>query len=298
VAGKSPHYYIAIRVAGIAVLALLATGCAFFPGYLRETVLSPPQEAPSWSPLFRGVSRYTYRQLHPPLHLVAVRIDTTAAGITFVVTPPNGTRPLDTDGEKTSTFLSRNSLQVACNATPYAPDSGQSGAPRDIVGLGASQGIVYSPLKMEFGALVIKPDNRVLISPNPAPPFVAGVGGYGLLFNGPQIYAEQSERHPRTAAGTANNGRTLILLVADGRQPAFSVGLTRYELALWLSYLGAERGLNLDGGGSSALVVEGRDGEPLELNRPVHNMAAGEQAIVGNNIGVRAARLDSLKGEP
>ena len=58
---------------------------------------------------------------------------------------------------------------------------------------------------------------------------------------------------PRTALGY--NADTLFLIVADGRQPKYSTGLTLYELASILSDLGATEAINLDGGSSSTFVV-------------------------------------------
>ncbi|MFT4606155.1 MAG: exopolysaccharide biosynthesis protein [Rhodothermales bacterium] len=61
--------------------------------------------------------------------------------------------------------------------------------------------------------------------------------------------------HPRTAAGVTADGH-LILLVVDGRQRN-SRGVDLDELAQLLASTGAVDGVNLDGGGSSALVVNG-----------------------------------------
>ena len=58
---------------------------------------------------------------------------------------------------------------------------------------------------------------------------------------------------PRTAL--AYNADKLFLLVADGRQPKYSTGLTLYELASILVELGATEAINLDGGSSSTFVV-------------------------------------------
>ena len=58
---------------------------------------------------------------------------------------------------------------------------------------------------------------------------------------------------PRTALGY--NADTLFLVVADGRQPQYSTGLTLYELASILRELGATEAINLDGGSSSTFVV-------------------------------------------
>ena len=70
---------------------------------------------------------------------------------------------------------------------------------------------------------------------------------------------------PRTALGY--NADTLFLVVADGRQPKYSTGLTLYELASILIELGATEAINLDGGSSSTFVV----------NDEVINQPSGQQ---------------------
>ncbi|MGF1475562.1 MAG: phosphodiester glycosidase family protein [Geminicoccaceae bacterium] len=62
-------------------------------------------------------------------------------------------------------------------------------------------------------------------------------------------------RHPRTAAGISEDGRTLYLVTVDGRQPGVSVGATITELGLLMRTIGAHDAVNLDGGGSTTLVV-------------------------------------------
>ncbi len=59
---------------------------------------------------------------------------------------------------------------------------------------------------------------------------------------------------PRTALGY--NEDTLYLVVADGRQPKYSTGLTLYELSTILIEFGATEAINLDGGSSSTFVVD------------------------------------------
>ena len=70
---------------------------------------------------------------------------------------------------------------------------------------------------------------------------------------------------PRTALGY--NAEKLFLVVADGRQPKYSTGLTLYELASILIELGATEAINLDGGSSSTFVV----------NDTVVNKPSGQQ---------------------
>ena len=84
-------------------------------------------------------------------------------------------------------------------------------------------------------------------------------------------------RNPRTAAGISNDGRRLILAVVDGRQPGYSDGMTLRETATLMLALGARDAINLDGGGSSALVYRSADGSLRLGNHP--SDAGGERAV-------------------
>ena len=79
-------------------------------------------------------------------------------------------------------------------------------------------------------------------------------------------------RHPRTAAGIRPDG-TIILLVADGRIPEYSNGATLVDLAELMINAGADRAINLDGGGSSIVYTKNGDefrlrNVPADLFRP------------------------------
>ena len=66
-------------------------------------------------------------------------------------------------------------------------------------------------------------------------------------------------RHPRTAVGVTKDG-LLILFVCEGRGMTTGVaGMTFAEEAAVLKALGCTEALNLDGGGSSCLLVEGKE---------------------------------------
>jgi hypothetical protein len=62
-------------------------------------------------------------------------------------------------------------------------------------------------------------------------------------------------RHPRTAVGYSRDEKTLFLVTVDGRQPNFSIGMTLPELANFMVQLGCYQALNLDGGGSTTMVI-------------------------------------------
>ena len=80
-----------------------------------------------------------------------------------------------------------------------------------------------------------------------------------------------SLRAPRTGVGFLPDGRMLLLAV-DGRQPGYSIGMTLREFAELFLSVGAVGALNLDGGGSTAMVLQG-----VLANQP--SDAAGERPV-------------------
>ncbi len=66
-----------------------------------------------------------------------------------------------------------------------------------------------------------------------------------------------SDRHPRTAAAKLNSGK-LLLVTVDGRQAGVSVGMSLTELANLLLEFGAVDAINLDGGGSTTMIVKNK----------------------------------------
>lgn len=64
----------------------------------------------------------------------------------------------------------------------------------------------------------------------------------------------RTDRHPRTAIAKLESGK-LLLLTVDGRQPGVSAGMSLNMLADLLLEFGAVEAINLDGGGSTAMVV-------------------------------------------
>jgi hypothetical protein len=91
---------------------------------------------------------------------------------------------------------------------------------------------------------------------------VAAVGGGPLILDGGSWIddpdgpngGEYAQRIPCSGAAIAQDG-TLYLLEVDGRQPGFSVGVTRPEFSALMRAFGAVRGMAFDGGGSSELVA-------------------------------------------
>lgn len=96
------------------------------------------------------------------------------------------------------------------------------------------------------------------------------VGGSNVLVHNsfPQLFdmsdAFSYVGHPRTLAGVREDGK-IILAVIDGRQPSVSNGASLEQCALFMMSLGASEAINLDGGGSSTMIVE-REGELVTEN--------------------------------
>lgn len=80
-------------------------------------------------------------------------------------------------------------------------------------------------------------------------------------------------KHPRTAAGITPDGR-LVIVVVDGRISEYSNGATLYDIVNILRYFNVEVGINLDGGGSSTMLLKSGDEQfeikniPADLERP------------------------------
>ncbi len=91
------------------------------------------------------------------------------------------------------------------------------------------------------GGPVLVQDSKVKISNNEERKF------YGKAIN---------DRHPRTAIGYTADNR-LIIFVAEGRSESAS-GLTLIQEAQILKGLGCKEALNLDGGGSTCMLINGK----------------------------------------
>jgi uncharacterized protein YigE (DUF2233 family) len=102
------------------------------------------------------------------------------------------------------------------------------------------------------------------------------VGGNPTLVQGGRVVVPPGtsafdRRHPRAGVGVTPAGRVLLVTV-DGRRPGYSVGMTTRGFARLFVSLGAERALNLDGGGSTTMYANGR-----VINTP--SDATGERPV-------------------
>jgi exopolysaccharide biosynthesis protein len=226
-------------------------------------------------------------------------IDTKDNEIGFLVTPPDSNGELPLNARTTSQFLDEFGLQLAINGDGFDPwwSNGPAdyyphvGEPVVPLGLTAAGGKIYTEgVEEQLGTeptLFISRRNTLSLNRRPDRVFQAISGDRMLVLQGSVVEGlDATELDPRTAIGLNKNGRYVYLVVVDGRQPFYSDGATFAQLARLMIDQGAYVAMSLDGGGSSTLVVEGENGEPLILNSPIDHYIPGRERPVANHLGV------------
>jgi hypothetical protein len=104
---------------------------------------------------------------------------------------------------------------------------------------------------------------------------------------------------PRTAIGFKDDGKTMILLITDGRQTNAALGTTLEQTGQMLLDLGADTGLNLDGGGSTTLVSRPLGGTAATLrNTPSDGQERSDPTGIGLFVSPGDGKVSSLAVSP
>jgi hypothetical protein len=256
-----------------------------------------PAPVPIRQTLHQGVEYQRIVRVVPrPVVIHVLKINMKTKGLRVFITPPDdsgGEQPLR--ARTTSQFLEEFDLDIAVNGdgfTPwwshspadYYPHAGDPVTPR---GEAAHHGQVYGHEPDEpFPTLYISSKNGLSFdAPNKT--YDAISGETRIVMGGSAVDGlTDPEVHPRTAVGYSKNGKTLFIVVVDGRQPFYSQGITLAELAALMIDLGAHDAMNLDGGGSSTLVIRGEDGKTHILNSPIDLYIPGRERPVANHLGI------------
>lgn len=117
------------------------------------------------------------------------------------------------------------------------------------------------------------------------------IGGFPFLVNNkrnlisgdPEAVSDfYIRRSARTAVGVADSTQKLFIVCVDGNQAGYSAGMTLSELADRMIELGCDRAVNLDGGGSTTMIIRGHlINRPSDGNeRPISNALLIRQAII------------------
>ncbi len=267
-----------------------------------------------WVPLFKGVDHAAGHNTpggngFPELQVVhAIRVDLKDPDIHLFTSPrieDYAVSSRETAGYTVSDFLVTNRLQLAINANFFTPEQYYlpAGTAMDISGLAVCEGTMVSAQESSTysASVTFTAGNVPAIIPTNWPPvstaaiYTAVSGTYPLVVNGVNVgyqYRNSSgfihQLNPRTALGISQDKRYLYLITIDGRQSGYSVGAYDYETAAWLMLLGAYNGVNMDGGGSTTLVMQDSTGQPVTLNRSSAVADSGKQRTVGSHFGLYA----------
>jgi Phosphodiester glycosidase len=254
-------------------------------------------------------------QTHPPLKFFVVTVNLSDPRVHLKVSRGSNDARLPAPWETTlmpvSGMAKRDGLSVAVNGNLFHAQDGLWIFGREMpytpgnlarcCGWAMSDGLLYSatPMDRNWPSLVVNDLGKVSIGrfiqlPADARQVVSGVAQ--IVTDGRNSAAAEHTRGelgrptPCTAAGIDQAGSTLILLVADGRRPNYSVGITNHHLAQEMLRRGAWNALALDGGGSSTLVVRDARGTPRVINYPSDGHQIGDdwsvERSVANALGV------------
>ena len=268
-----------------------------------------PASAPSlpWPIAYRHEVRED-----PRLHLHVVTIDLTDPRVRVTAfgsgPDPDGQQgPWQMTLDTVRNVAARHGLDAAVNANFFAARGAITVGGRRVPYYGGNWARAVGwlvcdgmPISSERGdaSLIIRANGRGEIGQYAQlPPDARHVvsGSQQILRNG-RVTARGDIRAPRTAAGLNADATKLVLLVVDGRLLAHSVGMSEVELAQEMLRLGCTDALNLDGGGSSTLVLRDPPGAPAPklLNRPSdgHDLAVplSIERAVACVLGVRVDR--------
>jgi exopolysaccharide biosynthesis protein len=267
----------------------LVTACA---------TTSPPSAVPEgYVALREGIS---YRQItvpapNPKVSQI-VELDLSRGQFALRVTRGDSRGGEEFQSQTTTSFTRQSGALIGINAGFFGPVVDSEGVAMDAAGFVVAGGVVVSPPLVPAAdsavvrAVVCFEVRRVVIEDGQAcaPQFQEGLAAGPRLLTDGQVVANPANltRHPRTAIGVSQSGDKVWLVVTDGRQAGYSEGATLVEMAELFKALGAHNAMNLDGGGSSALVyADPRLGLRI-LNRPIHSGSPGKERPVATHIGV------------
>jgi hypothetical protein len=273
-------------------------------GYSYWRYLYPALPNNTRQTLFEGIT-YIREVRHTPrpiiIHVVIVNLR--HPNIRFLVTPGKVIKNGEIGARTTSQFLSEFKQKIAVNGSFFHPFSEKlwnpyprhTGDPLYVLGLASCRGKVYSQAQNQFETFYLAADNQAS--------FQTAIGAVYNAISGSHLFLKQGklqssfinalpnkQPYPRTAFALDKTAKTLMIFVVDGKQKNYSEGVTMLELGEIVQAYGGDTALNMDGGGSSTLVMAGATGEPILLNSPIHARFRGNERFVANHLGISVQR--------
>jgi hypothetical protein len=263
------------------LISLLLAACAT-PHKVNPSQLIA--QAPTDAPTPFTVDRFN---LPGPVAGILVKVDLTDPRVAVKVAladdrDPDGDGPCVGMLDTASSAAKRHDFDVTMNASFFAAPTAKEALGRKIryfvgnctfpEGWHFSGGrLVSKPIKESLRAtIIVHASGKISIENNlhelPADTRYAVSGSATVLKGGiPIVSTATALRHPRSAVGLSADGATLLMLAVDGRQATLeespygrihSRGATLQELGELMRGFGAREAINLDGGGSTSIVLK------------------------------------------
>ena len=259
---------------------------------------------------YPGITYHSETRKDPAMKLFWVEIDLSDPHVTLRVSPggpdPDGEGRFQTTLMPTSAIAQREHFDLAVNGDFFQAQRPEGGFALPggykanqwalVEGAAVTDGKVWSKALRPHPALVVRQGSKVAIEQVSVPEadLQQVISGMPMLVaKGKAIKNENPAKHPRTAVGIDEKATKLVILVVDGRNPGVSEGMTLAELADEFVRLGCYTAMNLDGGGSTSMVMREPNAESWKiLNRP----SDGRERPVANVLGVQIKRLSGEGG--
>jgi hypothetical protein len=230
-----------------------------------------------------------------------MKIDLDAPGVSFTTSPgaagdtPNSGTGNEVITQTTSQFMSATGVQVAMNAGYFScPCVTNASNAEFIDGLAVSNGNLVSSDQSNYIDLLLTAKNQASFaaggSANLSGIYNAVAGsGYAVQNGvnvGTKINSSSTSEDPRAMIGLSQSGQYMYLVTVDSGA-SDGAGLNGMQLGALAVDLGLYNAINMDGGGSTSMVVQGANGKPNVLESPY----TGAERYDGNSIGVYALPL-------
>lgn len=225
---------------------------------------------------------------------------------------PDGAGPWQTTLMRPTDVAEREGFDVVINGDFFAHLSGKDaegaaalkefrgGIPAKVSGPAVTGGKLWGPTTKPRASFLIDRRKRPAIAVVQDPPADAAevvAGSDVIVRNGKNVAPPGLKPgfargpHPRTAVGIADEGKTLLLIVVDGRKKGVATGMSLSELADVMLKHGAKQAVNLDGGGSSVLAIR----DPQTGAMRIRNTPSdGRERVVANVLGVTVTKNPAM----
>ncbi|WP_407426915.1 phosphodiester glycosidase family protein [Treponema sp.] len=224
---------------------------------------------------------FFYENKDFPLRCHCLKINLQDESLQFNIFPDSEKVFLDSNGSKTAyfkglsakEFSKKHPSKIFINTAPFSGKEGSSSFIAKLTDTRKISGIhtvnkkeLSAPLK-KYSALCIKKSEKgysakifknQTVSEYSGYDFCLG-GFYTILTDSKKETFSYQTRDSRTAVGLSGDGKTLYILIAEGERKSQSTGLSYPECADIMLALGAKNAMEMDGGGSTTLYINGKN---------------------------------------